>query len=234
MAKYLPGEGVTFGVVPNKVLNDDRLSFKAKGLFAYIQSKPSEWDFNGRRIAKDSKDGYKSVYAGLKELEDAGYLTRKRYKDEKGKFDWEYTLTSASNCDIQKVDIQFVDHEKVDNNKERSSNKESVKKNIPSTNVEEAKPQKEYGNENINWLFKEFETIMQFTPKGTQKQERRYAKHLLDNFTMEQLTYMLTYCSTDKYAPRVGSMEKLWFKRGDIVAGIKSRVQNNTPKTISI
>lgn len=234
MAKYLPGKGIAFGVVPNNVLNDDRLSFKAKGLFAYIQSKPSGWDFNGRRVAKDSKDGYKSVYAGLKELEDAGYLTRKRCKDEKGKFDWEYTLSSTQNGDIQNGDIQNGDIQKVDNNKERSSNKELVKKNITSTNVEEAKPQKGYGDENINWLLKEFETIMQFSPKGSVKQERRYAKHLLDNFTKEQLTYMLTYCSTDKYAPRVGSMEKLWFKRGDIVAGIKNKVQNNSPKIISI
>jgi len=29
-----------FGTVPDSVLNDPKISFKAKGLYAYIQSKP--------------------------------------------------------------------------------------------------------------------------------------------------------------------------------------------------
>lgn len=51
----------SFTTVPNSVLNDPRLSWKSKGLWAYIQSKPDGWDFSSERIAKDSADGVESV-----------------------------------------------------------------------------------------------------------------------------------------------------------------------------
>lgn len=72
-----------FTQVSNTVLNDKYLSFKAKGVYAYLYSKPDGWDFSGERICKDSKDGRKAVYSALKELEHAGYLQRK--KDSSGK-----------------------------------------------------------------------------------------------------------------------------------------------------
>lgn len=75
-------------------------------------------------------------------------------------------------------------------------------------------------NKDINWLIDEFQNIMSFKSSGTK--DRFMAKHLLNNFSKEQLTAMLTYCSTNEYAPRIGSVEKLWYKRGDIIAGIKS------------
>lgn len=87
-----------------------------------------------------------------------------------------------------------------------------------SNDIEQA-----HGNEDINWLIGEFERVMLFKSAGTK--DRFMAKHLLRTFTREQLTAMLTYCSTEKYAPRIGSVEKLWFKRGEILAGIKSLSQ---------
>jgi len=108
--------------------------------------------------------------------------------------------------------------------------KEIKVKEITSTIVEGDKPS-EYGNQNINNLLKEFETIMGFKSAGGVK-DRIMATHLLKNFSAQQLTYMLTYCATEKYAPRIGSLEKLWHRRGDIIAGIKNL--NNNPKVISI
>jgi len=103
--------------------------------------------------------------------------------------------------------------------------KVSIGKNNTSTIVEADKS--EYGNEDINWLIKEFETVMSFKSAGGGK-DRLMAKHLLNNFSREQLTAMLQYCSSDKYAPRIGSVEKLWYKRGDVIAGIKSTKSNLT------
>lgn len=58
-----------FGVVPNDLLNDKTISLKAKGLFAYIQSKPDDWDFSSERIALDHTDGRDSVRSAIIELE---------------------------------------------------------------------------------------------------------------------------------------------------------------------
>lgn len=76
-----------------------------------------------------------------------------------------------------------------------------------------------YGREDINNLLKEFETIMGF--KSSSSKDRIFANHLIKNYTPEQLTAMIKFCAKDGYI-RVGSLEKLWFKRGDVIAGIKS------------
>lgn len=70
-----------FVQVKNEVLNDKSLSLKAKGLFAYLYGKPDTWDFSYERIAKDQTDGLKSVLTGIYELEEAGYLLRKKRPD---------------------------------------------------------------------------------------------------------------------------------------------------------
>lgn len=80
-------KNIPFTQVANAVLNDAKLSFKAKGLFAYLYSKPDGWDFESGRIAEQSTDGRDSVRAGLVELEQQGYL--KRYKLPNGRMVYE-------------------------------------------------------------------------------------------------------------------------------------------------
>lgn len=74
---------IPFTQVANDVLNDSRLSLKAKGLYSYLYSKPDGWDFETTRMAKDSTDGRDSIRSAVKELEEAGYL--KRYKLPNGR-----------------------------------------------------------------------------------------------------------------------------------------------------
>ena len=80
----LTKETIPFGMVPNALLNDSLLSFKAKGLFAFIQSKPDGWFFSVERIAGQSKEAKTSVSEGLKELEKFGYLVREKRQTGKG------------------------------------------------------------------------------------------------------------------------------------------------------
>lgn len=67
-----------FTQVVNKVLWDKKLSLKAKGLYAFLYSKPDGWDFSAIRIAKESKDGKEGVASGLRELEKVGFLLREK------------------------------------------------------------------------------------------------------------------------------------------------------------
>jgi hypothetical protein len=69
-----------FTTIPNHIINDKRLSFKAKGLFLYLISKPDGWNFSADRIKNDSKDGEDSVLSGLSELEKLGLLTRQNVR----------------------------------------------------------------------------------------------------------------------------------------------------------
>lgn len=81
-----------FAQVPNAMLQDSRLSFKARGLWAYMQSLPDDWDFAVERIA-EGKDGKDAVRSGLRELEAAGYLSRKMISVGAGGSETEYSLS---------------------------------------------------------------------------------------------------------------------------------------------
>ncbi len=85
-------EKVPFTQVANEVLNSPQLSFKAKGLYAYLFSKPDGWDFSSERIQKDSSDGRDSVRGALKELEEYGALQRKRHGDGKMEYLLKYAI----------------------------------------------------------------------------------------------------------------------------------------------
>jgi hypothetical protein len=81
-----------YSVIPNDLVNNLEISLKAKGLFAYIQSKPDGWDFSAERIAKYLKEGLQSVSSALKELEKSGYLIRQKKQNEWGHWEIEYVL----------------------------------------------------------------------------------------------------------------------------------------------
>jgi hypothetical protein len=81
-----------YGTIPNDLLNSIHISFKAKGMYAYIQSKPDNWEFSAERISKQVKEGLPSVISALKELENFGYLARNRYQNNKGFWVVEYLL----------------------------------------------------------------------------------------------------------------------------------------------
>lgn len=71
----------------NEGLQDVRLSFKARGLMAYMLSLPDDWKFYVKELVKHSdRDGRDAVLSGLKELEKVGYLQRTTHRN-KGKFD---------------------------------------------------------------------------------------------------------------------------------------------------
>lgn len=75
-----------FTITDNKLIKDERLSWKARGIFQYLWAMPSDWNFYVDEVAKHSKDGIKALKSGLSELEKYGYLKRTMLRDEKGLF----------------------------------------------------------------------------------------------------------------------------------------------------
>ena len=81
-----------YATVPNGLINDKRISFKSKGIYAYIQSKPDGWDFSIQRISFESKESIDAIRSGVHELEAVGYLERIKFQNEKGHWEIEYML----------------------------------------------------------------------------------------------------------------------------------------------
>ena len=62
------------------------LSWKAKGILAYLLSRPDNWIVRLGDLVKRSPDGVFAVRGAIKELAEAGHLSRKEIRDESGKF----------------------------------------------------------------------------------------------------------------------------------------------------
>ena len=74
-------------------LRDISLSLKAKGLLSLMLSLPENWDYTTKGLARICKDGVDSICATVKELEKAGYVQRRRLRDDLGRLaEVEYTI----------------------------------------------------------------------------------------------------------------------------------------------
>lgn len=82
-----------YTVMANHHLKNKKLSLKAKGLLSMLLSLPDSWKHSIVGYASICKDGVDGVTAGIKELEENGYIVRKRLRNEKGHFaEVEYTI----------------------------------------------------------------------------------------------------------------------------------------------
>ncbi len=82
-----------YTVMANHHLRNTALSLKAKGLLSLMLSLPESWDYTTKGLAAICKDGVDSICAAVKELEDNGYVLRRRIRNEKGQLTTtEYTI----------------------------------------------------------------------------------------------------------------------------------------------
>lgn len=78
-----------YEAIPHTVLQDARLSFRARGVLVYLLSLPERWRTSVGRIAQASpREGRDAIATALNELERHGYLHRSRIRCDDGTFDW--------------------------------------------------------------------------------------------------------------------------------------------------
>ncbi|GAA0071705.1 DnaD domain protein [Clostridium sardiniense] len=92
-------------VMLNKTaLNDEKLSWKAKGIFAYLMSKPDDWVCKIEDLKKHAKDGADSVKAGLRELREHGYMIKRPIRNNKNVIvEWEEALFETPQEEAKKI-----------------------------------------------------------------------------------------------------------------------------------
>ena len=73
-----------FTVLSNDFLKDVRLSWKAKGIIAYVAMLPDDWVLNMRDLTNRATDGRDSLYSGIKELETCGYCVKTMRRNPDG------------------------------------------------------------------------------------------------------------------------------------------------------
>ena len=93
MAVFRVEKNRGYTVMSNHHLRDKSLSLKAKGLLSLMLSLPEEWDYTTKGLARICKDGVDSICAGVRELEEHGYVIRQRVRNANGQLGAiEYTI----------------------------------------------------------------------------------------------------------------------------------------------
>lgn len=125
-----------FTVISNDVLNNTALSWKAKGIFAYLWSQSDSWNFYEVEVLKHSTDGKASLKAGLKELESAGYLKRYRVRDGKGFLrESKWILSEEPMSDYPTLDNPTLENRTLENRTLTNTNYNNTNNN--NTNLNE-------------------------------------------------------------------------------------------------
>lgn len=86
---------VNFAAVSNTALQDSRLSLRAKGLYALIQSYINipNYDLYKSYLQKSSIEGTRAFDSAWNELKESGYLKQYRIPgSDRGRFEYEYDL----------------------------------------------------------------------------------------------------------------------------------------------
>lgn len=109
-----------YTVVPNEALNDERLSWAARGMLAYLLSKPDGWDVREYHLVQCSsapRQGLDAVRRILAEIEAAGYLRRAWENGPRGQLRRVTELTDTPGVFVERaatqaaMDLPVVDPE---------------------------------------------------------------------------------------------------------------------------
>lgn len=71
-------------VLPNALIEDARLSFRARGILGYLLSRPDGWETDSSRLARIALEGRDAIRTSLRELESLRYLIRVKVQGEGG------------------------------------------------------------------------------------------------------------------------------------------------------
>ncbi|APC70735.1 hypothetical protein AQ622_00603 [Pseudomonas aeruginosa] len=75
-----------FTTLPNELIRDNRLSWKAVGLLVYLLAHPANFRLNLVYLAKQRPSGRDATRSALRELEATGYVSIERSHDSRGRF----------------------------------------------------------------------------------------------------------------------------------------------------
>ena len=134
----------SFTVVTNNILRNKKLSMSAKGLLCTIFSLPPEWDYSFNGLVAICKEGKAAVRNAINELKDSKYIKISQSRNEKGYYQYKYTVYRKPYEEIQKnefhptPDYRSTDYRTSENQQQLNTNKLKDKyDNIDKTKIPE-------------------------------------------------------------------------------------------------
>jgi DnaD/phage-associated family protein len=124
-----------FVMIDRRPIDNAALSFKAKGILAYLMSRPDGWEVSVTDLVRHGTDGEASIRSGLKELKDAGHMKYTTSRREGRITGWLIEVYEVPNADFIETspdgDFQQVENLQVEN--QDVENRREVLKTLNST-----------------------------------------------------------------------------------------------------
>jgi hypothetical protein len=120
-----------FVMVDKSVIEDNRLSLKARGLLTYLLSRPPDWTIVMRHLLNQFKEGRDSVQSGFAELKKYGYARLEAQKGTDGRISgsswviYEEPIEVSTDGRVSRLSVipatgQSATNKKDSNNKEKT------------------------------------------------------------------------------------------------------------------
>ena len=207
-----------YTVMRNTALNDEMLSLKAVGLWAWLMSKPDNWEISVNGVYSQRKEGRDAIRSAMQELADAGYLKRAEQKrQDDGTFSANEAILYETPRRKTRVGKSESENPTQVNTDKVNTDKVTISKDIGASSL--MKPKKQtYGNVEVNQLIETFTSLTGLRLTKLTEQ-RRYASLLIK---ANGLPDCLGACAAvaasieDQYAPRISDIKELYYKFGQL------------------
>jgi len=97
------GRRERFTAIDRRTINDQDLSFRARGILVWLLDKPDDWTCDSTRLAAQATEGRDAIRTALKELEARGYLERLKWRNDKGQWSTEWVIHETPPDDWKSV-----------------------------------------------------------------------------------------------------------------------------------
>lgn len=124
---------INYTIISNAVLQSDKLSARAKGLFCYLQSLPADWVINKSELHNHFKEGREAIIAAFKELEKAQLVFAADQVNKNGRWQSKTWLVYPDFPEKLPKTAQFTDPQKTVNGKPVNGNPSLQKKETKET-----------------------------------------------------------------------------------------------------
>jgi hypothetical protein len=98
-----------FTILSNELLQDERLSYRARGVLVEILSHPDNWRVSRELLAKRGKEGRNAVGTAINELIECGYATREKRQGKNGKWETEVVVYDYRLATDDRESTMFTD-----------------------------------------------------------------------------------------------------------------------------
>lgn len=228
MTTYRVADRRRWTSVSNAAIEDETLSFRARGLLVWLLSKPDTWTVKAEAIVGAGVEGRDAIRSALAELEAAGYIHRQRVQDPATGF-W------SSTCEI---------HETPKTDSQASVARPSVSQASSTNNGELDTEQQSSSLRSEEELIAETRVDTQEQPTPTSIAQEYWKWHVEDrgraptqNFlALQSITKSLSKAgyTSDEIVDAMKATKVMTAKAVTDVAGEQKHKRDDTPNTQAI